>query len=127
MNKPFLHRAGVLTAASIIAASGTTARAQDTWNGGGADDNFSTGLNWVDTTAPNNVAAGALIFDGATRLAPIADLTYSGITSLDFAAGAGAFVIGGMDLSFTGGATITNSSASEREIHHGIDSSENVL
>ncbi len=63
------------------------------WDGGGADNNWSTAANWDFDIAP--VAGDSLVFAGSTRLAPINDFppetTFASIT---FNAGAGAFVIG---------------------------------
>ena len=84
MNNAFRRQAFTITVASLIAAAGTTARAQDTWDGGGADNDFSTILNWLDDTAPTPATTGALIFDGVTRLTPNAEAAYLGITSINW-------------------------------------------
>src|SRR5208283_3868847 len=49
-----------------------------TWNGGGGNNNWSTGGNWVGGAAPS-VAVGSvqkLDFTGATRLAPAMNNSY---------------------------------------------------
>ncbi|MEE9211970.1 MAG: autotransporter-associated beta strand repeat-containing protein, partial [Phycisphaeraceae bacterium] len=93
---------------------------QDTWDGGGADDNWTTGANWLDNTAPNPAATGALVFDGAVRLTPNADVPHSGVESIDFAATAGAFTLGGSNLTFTGAATVTNLSGNTQTINNNL-------
>jgi hypothetical protein len=40
-----------------------------TWNGGGGNDNWTTGANWSVTP----VAGNALTFGGTTRLGPVND------------------------------------------------------
>src|SRR5437016_5112378 len=74
-----------------------------TWNGGAADDNWSTGANWGGV-AP--LPDDALVFAGLTRLTPFNDFAagsnFSGIT---FSAGAGAFTLGGNPINL-GGANI---------------------
>ncbi len=43
----------------------------ETWDGGGADDNVSTGLNWADNSAPvSDLVNTDLVFAGAVRLIP---------------------------------------------------------
>ena len=75
-----------------------------TWNGGGGNDNWTTGANWSVTP----VAGNALTFGGTTRLGPVndfaADTAFAGIT---FNNTAGAFVLTGNRITLTG--NITNS------------------
>lgn len=50
----------------------------DTWDGGGADNNITTGLNWVDNTAPaSDLVNTDLFFDGTVRLTPIFTAPFS--------------------------------------------------
>lgn len=42
------------------------------WDGGGANDNFSTAANWVGDVAPG--AGDTLVFMGSTRTSPVNDL-----------------------------------------------------
>jgi hypothetical protein len=51
-----------------IGHGGWNLGAIQTWNGGGADDNWTTSGNWLGGTAP--VANDALLFDGSVRLTP---------------------------------------------------------
>ena len=50
---------------SVTFISGPEASVTQTWDGGGADDNWSTGGNWLSGEAPIN--GDKLIFDGTTR------------------------------------------------------------
>ncbi len=90
----------------LVILSPFTAQAQ-TWTGGGANDNWTTGANWGGT-AP--VAGNGLIFGGTTRLGPVndfaADTAFAGIT---FNNTAGAFVLTGNRITLTG--NVTNSDA----------------
>lgn len=76
-----------------------------TWNGGGGNDNWSTGANWSGGVAPN--AGDDLAFGGTTRLTPHndypADTSFNNIT---FNNGSGTFTISGNRIKVTG--TITN-------------------
>jgi hypothetical protein len=38
------------------------------WNGGGADNNWSTGLNWSGGVAPANDGTAAIVLAGTTQL-----------------------------------------------------------
>ncbi len=89
------------------------ARATDrTWNGGGDDNNWTTGANWGGT-APE--ADDPLFFGGTTRLTPsndfAADTAFGGIT---FNAGAGAFSLSGNRITL--GGNVTNNAANNQTI-----------
>jgi autotransporter-associated beta strand protein len=84
-----------LTAAGVRAATFT-------WNGGGADNKWSTPGNWEgDAGAP--AAGDALVFAGSAQLNNINDLAagtaFAGIT---FPGGAGAFTLGGNAVTLDG-------------------------
>jgi fibronectin-binding autotransporter adhesin len=83
----------------------------DVWNGGGADDNLSTSLNWTNHVAPALIG-DSLQFSGSTRLTPNVDLGYI-VTGIQFSTNAGAFNISsaGTALTLTNGATVVNNSA----------------
>ena len=89
---------------SIVAGS-------DVWNGGGADNNLSTSLNWTNHVTPALVG-DSLQFSGSTRLTPNVDLGYV-VTGIQFGTNAGAFNISsaGTVLTLTNGATVVNNSA----------------
>ena len=70
------------------------------WDGGGADNNWSTASNWVGNAAPT--FPSALTFAGVARLSPtnnLAGITVNGIT---FDTAAGAFTLGGNSISLGG-------------------------
>jgi autotransporter-associated beta strand protein len=62
------------------------------WNGGGANDKWSTGLNWVGGTAPST-SGTSLTFAGGTRTTPNLDASYS-VTGLVFSNNASSFTLG---------------------------------
>ena len=82
--------------ASSVLASTTASAASITWDGGGANSNWATGLNWVGDTAPVASVTNDLIFAGSTRLAPVVNSGSNyNVSTLTFASGAGQFVVGG--------------------------------
>jgi autotransporter-associated beta strand protein len=69
-----------------------------TWDGGGADDNWSTAANWVGDKAPRD--GDSLVFTGATRQTPVNDtLTTIGSVAVTTTG----FDVKGAALSITGG------------------------
>lgn len=84
-------RSAFILAASAALLLVPVARAAiTTWDGGGADDNFSTAANWVSNVAPPNNGTADLVFAGSTRLTPSLNADYS-VASLTFNNTAGAF------------------------------------
>ena len=82
--------------------------AQVVWNGGGSDNNWSTGANWVGGIAPANDSTASIQFSGSTRNTPVADASWS-IVNLTFDSSATAFSLSGNPLTFSAsGATIAN-------------------
>ena len=71
------------------------------WDGGGADNNWSTGANWDQNAVP--IFPIALTFAGTTRLTNNNDLAGLTASSLTFDAAAGPFALGGNDLTLAGG------------------------
>jgi autotransporter-associated beta strand protein len=65
-----------------------------TWNGLGADNNWTTGADWVGGSAPSTTSGSTqkVDFAGTTRLAPVMNGAYS-VNALRFDATAGAFNI----------------------------------
>ena len=95
--------------AMFAAALPAMAQITNTWNGGGADDNWTTAGNW----SPGTPSAGdSLIFDGSTRLTPNNDLT-SGtlIGGINFAPGASPFTLGGNQILLQG--TVQNDATNQ--------------
>ncbi len=83
-----------------------------TWDGGGGNNNFSTGANWNPNGAPLNNGTAALVFDGATRTAPNANSAWS-VSSVTFASGAAGFTVGGSTLTIGSGGLTVNSTATQ--------------
>jgi hypothetical protein len=109
--KPFPR--GLFLALCLSAA--VSRAAVFTWDGGGTtNDNWSTAANWVGDVAPPNDGTAAIVFSGATRLTPAVNANWS-IQSLSFDAGAGAFKLGGNQLTIDSGG-ITNNSPSLQAI-----------
>jgi T5SS/PEP-CTERM-associated repeat protein len=67
--------------------------AGQTWDGGGANDNFSTPSNWDLDNAPVNNGSANVSFAGVIRTSPNLDVNYN-IRELSFAAGSDSFIIG---------------------------------
>ena len=113
LEKKFRFRAfalGWFTALSALIANALSSYAATvTWNGAGTTNNWSTGLNWVGSSAPSNDGAASLIFAGFSRLTPNIDTGWN-VNSLAFASGAGAFTVGGSALTIQGGGIANNSS-----------------
>jgi autotransporter-associated beta strand protein len=87
--------------------SATPAQAQlFTWNGGGTDNNWSTGANWGGSPPTPNAD---IRFNGTSRLLSFLDAAYA-INSLTFVSTAGAFTLSGSALTIGAGG-ITQSSA----------------
>jgi autotransporter-associated beta strand protein len=91
------------------------AEAGTTWDGGGANNLWSTANNWSPNGVPANSGTASLAFAGSTRLAPDMDANWS-INSLTFNNGAGAFILGStgaFTLTIQGGGIINNSTSTE--------------
>lgn len=71
------------------------------WTGSGANNNWSTAANWDGNAVP--IFPHALAFTNNTRLANNNDLSAITISSLTFGPAAGAFILGGNDVTLTGG------------------------
>ncbi|MBC8108915.1 MAG: autotransporter-associated beta strand repeat-containing protein [Anaerolineae bacterium] len=71
----------------------------DTWDGGGGDNNWGTGNNWVDNTAP---PLGSIInFAGSTRTTPFFNYTsFDNMNRIFLNAGAAAFTLNGNSIKF---------------------------
>lgn len=93
--KPLL--AGVW-ALALLAAGATAAHGQTTytWNGGGADANWSTSANWGGATLVSSATDTFIVLAGNTRPVNVLDLAPGGIfdvNRLTLAAGAAAFTV----------------------------------
>ncbi len=111
----------VCALAAMLSGGAIAHGAAFTWNGGGTDDNFSTAANWGGS-APTSVNTDDLTFGGSTRLTPNVDVNNPWVVhSITFAAGAGAFTIGGNQLHFSGtGQGLTNSSSVTQTFNNAI-------
>lgn len=90
-------------AACLAACTSPLLHAGTTWDGGGSDDLFGSGDNWDPNGAPSPGATTDLAFTGTTRLTPNNNYTsFDDFRNLDFAAGAGAFVITGNPIDLFG-------------------------
>lgn len=96
----------------------------DTWDGGGGDDNWGTGNNWVDNSAPSVGTTSDLSFAGSTRLTPNNNYTaWDDFRSIYFNSGAGAFTLNGNSIDlFSGGGgaaqgKIENNSSSTQTVN----------
>jgi len=88
-----------------------------TWNGGGADNNWTTTNNWTATipgTAPAN--GGFEDFGGSTRLTPYNNEINLQSNGIMFEGGAGAFTLTGNGISMQGAVGIANDSSSLQTI-----------
>lgn len=101
----------IAPAASFLMDS--AAMAGNTWDGGGANDNWSTNANWNLNTAPTYTSA--LTFAGTTRLTPNNNSATASVAGITFTSGAGAFTLGGS--SVTLGGNITNGSTNTQTIN----------
>lgn len=99
---------GLLLAAGLFAFLPVTQALILTWNGGGADNNWNTSLNWGGAVPS---AGDSLIFAGTTRLTSVNDLTADTVfAGLSFNSGAGAFTLSGNRL-VLGGSLVNNSTS----------------
>jgi hypothetical protein len=83
-----------------------------TWNGGGADNNWSTSQNWSPLGAPVNDGTANVILAGNIRLTSNIDTPWS-INSLTFNNTAGAFTLGGSTLTIGAGGVVNLSGSAQ--------------
>lgn len=89
-----------------------------TWDGGGANNNWSTLANW-DGAVP--VAGDDLVFAGATRLTPNNDIAAdTSFNSITFAAGASSFTLSGNRITMGSTAGVKNLSANAQTVNLNI-------
>ncbi len=72
------------------------------WDGGGADNNWTTGANWVSNVAP--VSGDALKFSGTVRTSPNNNFT-AGTSFASIELASNGFTLSGNQVSLTGGIT----------------------
>src|SRR6185437_16088742 len=100
-----------------------TTVAPGVWDGGnvGVDSNWSDALNWSGSAL---VGQDSLTFTGTLGLHNNNDQATETATSITFAPGAGAFVLGGNPVTLAG--NVANSSSSPQLINLGLDFGVNV-
>lgn len=104
MKRPLLTIPGLLV---IISATPVLA-VTDTWDGGGADNNISTGNNWLDNTAPlSDLANTDLVFAGTVKPTPNFSAVFNA-NSLTFNNTAAPFTLGGSALTIGTGGIVNN-------------------
>lgn len=96
-----------------------------TWDGGGANNNWTTANNWLSDTIPVSSSNLQLIFQGTTRLSPSANATNPWVMhSITFSNNAGAFTISGNPLQIWSG--ITNLSTNTQTISSALHLSNQI-
>jgi autotransporter-associated beta strand protein len=88
-----------------------------TWDGGGADNDWQTDANWDTNVQPVNDGTANIIFGGITRLTPNTDVAYN-VRTIVFNSTAGTFVNAGSQLTIQAG--VTNNSTNLETINNDI-------
>jgi hypothetical protein len=120
LNLPTLS-AGLLWNSANLYTDGTLRIALDpafpgrVWDGGGADNHWTTNANWSLDTQPLNNGTAALTFAGGVRLAPSVDAAWN-VAGVTFDNTAGAFSIGGPQTITVGAGGVTNNDADRQTI-----------
>ena len=96
-------------AASLLPTSVASAQ---TWDGGGANNNWTTANNWNPNGAPLNNGTANVTFSGNTRLTPNANGSKN-INGLTFSGAAGAFVLRGSPLTINSGGILSSATVAE--------------
>ena len=111
-----IKRLALLAAIAHLSLGLTGARATVfTWDGGGSDDRFDTGLNWSGDIAPSPGSSTDLHFAGGARLTPSNPFADgSDLGSIIFDSGAGAFNVGGNSVNLFG--SIENNSTTAQNV-----------
>ena len=102
---------------AVVTIPLTVTVANQTWNGGGADDNWTSNPNWLSGAGPA-LAGDSVSFDGATRLFPNLNANFS-VTGMTFNSGASSFTnssASGNFLTLTGSG-VTNNSANPQTLN----------
>ncbi len=105
----------------------TVNTSSEVWNGGGANNLWSSNPNWQSGHAPGYVG-DSLTFAGTTRLTPDMNAGYT-ISTLTFDGTAGSFTLGssgGYGLTVTGG-SIANNSANTQTLNLAVANAANLL
>lgn len=112
MNTPCLHARLTFALAFSLTLVGLSLEAQITWDGGGGDDNWTTGDNWAGNVAPSG--GNSLIFTGNIQTASTNTLANGSIVDgIQFtndgstSAASGEFVLSGNSVTLSSGITTT--------------------
>jgi|GEM_PF-1409703 len=133
-------RLSLLTGLAALCAVGHPAHGQSVWEGNGGNPNWSTVENWSGDTppSPGGSTVTELIFGGGNSLNTVNNLgtgttpSYPGLPSfvlrsLSFDASAGAFVLSGDRLTFSGsGLSVANQSAHGQTLRNDLLIEDNV-
>lgn len=95
----------------LVLTSTSAFGANPVWDGGGADNSWSTAANWNPNTAPVS-GADSLFFGGSTRLANTNDFVGFTALNLQFANNGGDFVLSGNSLAINSNLSSQNTVAS---------------
>ncbi len=99
-----------IVVALLLSVLPSATHAQISWNGGGGDNNWGTGANWVGGSSPTPGTSSDIAFAGTTRTNPFNNYTaYDDFRNVFFASGAGTFGITGNPIDLFG--KIENNSA----------------
>ena len=114
----------VLVALVIIIS--TTLSSAQTWNGAGANGNWTTAQNWVGNVAPISGPNTYLVFEGAVRPTCFADTNSPWLLNrIDFETrvfgGQNSFVVSGNQLSFQGASQIFVYAGASQTINNDIE------
>jgi len=124
-NNRALFRIGLLAAlAALFWGSASPLFGQTfTWNGAGADSNWSTTANWTNASAP--VSGGSLLFSGTTKQNNTNDLSGLSMTTLTFSSAG--FNINGNPLTLAGNITDNASGSNTWAINTTLNSTPSIL
>ncbi len=122
-NRSFAVRSLLLSLCACAALMPVVALAQTnaTWDGGGGDNLWSTGANWVGDVAPTPSTSLFLTFSGSTRTSPFNDRAdFANVAGITFAPGASGFRIEGNPIGFVNGSgqqVINQNAAATQDIN----------
>ena len=122
-NRSFAVRSLLLSLCACAALMPVVALAQTnaTWDGGGGDNLWSTGANWVGDVAPTPSTSLFLTFPGSTRTSPFNDRAdFANVAGITFAPGASGFRIEGNPIGFVNGSgqqVINQNAAATQDIN----------
>lgn len=118
-NYPSPHLSILATSIAALVAAAPQVQAQVTWDGGGADDLWGSGLNWVGDVSPSPSTTTDIAFDGAVRLTPVSNYgAFDDFRNVLFNVGASSFTVSGNAIDLFG--KIENNSANTQTFNLAI-------